>query len=414
MKNFKYAFNEISRRPFLFIIIIIQIAVATIILSSGLDTSLKVMKKTEQAKEVLREDIYNIVVNNPEDTLKNIEENKEKIVDLYEYISEEYKGYDVIQANMFIKDFSEKDSFAYSLDEKTVFNPGASARGEFNNIKVVQISKEYINNFNLKVESGRSFSSDDFNDKDIIPVILGANYKGIYKVGDVFDFYDYEVDEMRKIEVIGILNEDSYYYNQTDIEILDDQIIYAKSDINLSSSNENIYKGITFIHLITDNKDEALVNIQNKCKELGLFTISLQGSDECMEIVISELNKEVFSSLSISACILLFIIISITTIQMNLVEVRINEFVVHLLSGATKRDIVIRCIYSNCIYLITGIVFGAIIKYNISNKSVINYLGEVNIILGGVFLVLLFLTSILPCLKIKNIEINQAIRGLNI
>ncbi len=86
-----------------------------------------------------------------------------------------------------------------------------------------EIHVEYVNenNFkawNVKVVEGRDFNSDDFDNLDMnvpVSVILGNEFKTVYKVGDTINIHDeYYGDD--SAEIIGFLNEGAYLeaYNQ--------------------------------------------------------------------------------------------------------------------------------------------------------------------------------------------------------
>lgn len=139
------------------------------------------------------------------------------------------------------------------LDEKFIVG-GIEAKNqkieEINKIitplNSIQLGKSTINNIELNkmIESGREFTKEDFEldeNKVIIPLILGNNYKNQFEIGDTFSFFYIGKEFSGKI--IAFLSEDSdIKIDDVETKSLDNTIIMPSFEINTNYSDEYFNK----------------------------------------------------------------------------------------------------------------------------------------------------------------------------
>lgn len=421
MKNIIYTLNEISRKPLLLIAIVVQVIIGTMILIEGLESTVEVIDTVNITKEMFKDkDIYRLQDSSSDNKFKDILTNSEKyeegLKELYFYLknSKEFCFYSQQSTNMVIKDFSDEDIFYDYLDNKYSINPTDEIKGKYSVIKSFNIDSDYIKQYDFNISKGRKFVESDFNIQDEVPVLLGAKYDGIYKIGDSFQIFDYYNNKCKKIKVIGILSKNTYSMSGFSIDTLDDRIIYPYENLGDNSSMNDYLNRFVDSYIITEDKDKTLFNIREKSGGLCLFEYTLHSCSGEIENLINYSKNSAYSSIGLSLCILFFTSIAIITVQLNTFQERINEYGVHLLSGASKSDIVIRNIYFTVVYLTIGMISGALCKYELEDPIVSRFDYRIVILLIIVYLILLFLISILPYRKIKNMEVNDIIRGINV
>lgn len=123
MRNIKYAIEDIIRRPFIFFIIIIQIVVATMILSTGLCWNIKTMDTVNRTKNMFNgKDVYQLTNDmDPKyiDESLSKSDGMDRMYELYTFLKEN-KDFSICAAattNILIKDFVDKEKFYYKTDK---------------------------------------------------------------------------------------------------------------------------------------------------------------------------------------------------------------------------------------------------------------------------------------------------------
>lgn len=225
-------------------------------------------------------------------------------------------------------------------------------------VKAIRVNKNFISNFGLNMLEGRDFKDTEYyyTKSNVLPIIVGYNYKNIYDVGDTIYYFDNGI----KCEaiVVGILDKqqsipqkfdtfnaeyvakvsDNYYS-------LDDNIIIPINDV-YKLRNSEYYNLMLGNFIFIDNrksnleKKEIISNIQEKVEKATNTKFNLKFYDN--EIT-AEVNKyiEVRDNYK-KTFIISFVFVTITMIVsiINMINSRKMEFGVYLFSGSKVRDII--------------------------------------------------------------------------
>lgn len=424
MRNVKYAIDGIVRKPIMLFAIVVQILIGTMILFEGISISLKTIDTINRTKGMFADKkVYRLI--NDTNIENEINLNKED-----DFNNRAYEMYKKLKnsndfsvclsqfSNILIKDFCEDDKFYYMPDKEKKYdiNPYQNVNGKFSDLKGYYIDEGYAEEFPFELSEGRNFTKEDFDLEDNIPVILGAEYKGIYNIGDRFKYFDYRNLVEKNIEVVGIAKENSYFFHSGDITTLDDRVICPTENFKLDDKLSNKFNNfISGSLVVTNNKDKALKELRGISSSLGLYTLNLRSCDSDIQFLIESLSKDCKDSILLSLTIFLFVSIGIITVQLNNIKERLKEFGIHLLIGSNKKDIALRNFYTVAIYLGLGMILGSYFEY-LSNKNLYDFftwdIRGVFIILV-IYLILLFIISYFPYRKIRKLEVNNIIRGLN-
>ena len=166
------------------------------ILSIGL-TLLMNIQTNEQVEEYKENQYYTILDNFLGDAAAEMEgkEGREKLQTFLKLLEESsyFNYYQMYAQPIYVADYKGKDENIYmygyksNLDEMTIKLVGTD--GIVRNSTCVEgfwIGENVMQDFNLDLQDGRNFEPEDFilTTNDEIEVILGANYKDEYKVGD--------------------------------------------------------------------------------------------------------------------------------------------------------------------------------------------------------------------------------------
>ena len=424
MRNFKYAIDGIVRKPLMLFAIVIQVLIGTMILFEGISISLKTIDTINRTKGMFTDKkVYRLINNTNIGNEKNLNKEDDFGNRAYEMYKELRNSADFTVcssqfSNILIKDFCDDDKFYYLTDKEKKYdiNPYENVNGKFSDLKGYYVDKGYAEEFPFELSEGRNFTKEDFELEDNIPVILGAEYKEIYKIGDRFKYFDYKNLVEKNIEVVGILKDDCYFFDNGDITTLDDRVICPTEDFKFDDKFANKFDNfINSCMIVASDKDSVLKEIREDSSSLGLYTFSLRSCDSDIQFLIDNLGKDCKDSILLSFTIFLFVSIGIITVQLNNIKERLKEFGIHLLIGSSKRDIALRNFYTVAIYLGLGMILGSYFEY-FSNKNLYNFftwdIRGLFIILV-IYLILLFIISYFPYKKIRKLEVNNIIRGLN-
>ena len=124
--------------------------------------------------------------------------------------------------------------------------------------------------------------------------------------------------------------------------------------------------------------------------------------------------KNLKAALLLNTVILLFIVVGIITVQLNSIKDKRVEYGMHLLCGASKKDIILRNIYSVAIYLAIGMLIGSYIEYKrLMMYNAHDYDGRIFVMLFIIYIILVAVISYVPCRKLKKLQVNDIVRGLS-
>lgn len=416
MRNLKYAIDEIVRKPITFFMIIIQIVLSSTLLLQTISSFCEANYTYKMTKNILEnKNLYSMSIgfetSNKNDNV-SIEDKKDFYFTRYMKLNQNNNFIYLLQfeSNILVKDFTDKNEFYNSLEVKYMENPYKNINGKFSNIRCFYISKNYFKEFPLRIEKGRTFKSEDFSKEDIIPIILGNNYFGIYDIGDEFDYFDYFNKKEKKLKIIGILEKNSYYYSSYGICDLKNYIICPVKDIKDSSVDLDNYANLDRGLIIADNKEKALDELRDIYGETNTSEINLESVKDRVDRLINVLYENAKKELSTLFIIVLFLSAGIITVQLNSIEKHLTEYGIHLLSGARKRDILVRQAYLISIYFILGTSIDLFFEYLFKS---INFKVNIIIIFIVFYIILAMIIFFFPYRKIKKLQINDIIRGID-
>lgn len=197
-------------------------------------------------------------------------------------MSEDFKVLTVFNQALHVSDFRGDSRFYYNSEEfiKNTANSDI-------NIKALQINKEAYDFYNIEIDSGKNIDWESLSlsyNGTLIPVLLGSDYKDIYRQGDIINGNFYSKD--MGFEVIGFLKENSSIQYQIYSEFdLDTHIVIPYPEELWNVNNNFQFESILYFAMINcdilPNVDET--QLLKKMKEImertGFTGFSLVGID---------------------------------------------------------------------------------------------------------------------------------------
>jgi putative ABC transport system permease protein len=411
----KYAYKGICRNLIFTLLIIIQLVFAFMCIYQNLDLTNKVSKDYNQFKKMFGSyKVYKLeLVSSPQKFLHNTSiEDLRKCFGFLES-SPQYNFCEISNLGLYIekfkgdlKPFRETD-YDMTENQKELFCA-----------KNYIVDKNFINKFPVKLDLGRTFKNEEFDVNygkyKPIPILVGSNYKKYFNVGDEITYHR-ERNVLSKAKIVGIIKENQVIPGELMSEskyINLNNYILTTDSVNISEMS--MYFGKIIGNYVLFNNDftkqqidEFTKNLKNIFEQNGDIKIGLRSLNDDVNT-----EKELFKeqnkiALGTSIIIIMFVSITIVISLLNSIMNRKQEFIIHILNGATLKDI------SIIIYLEVFIIF--MVSYIISIPFIFKFQYSQSkfllIISFFIMILLSFLISFIPILKIRNLKIHQLIKG---
>lgn len=142
----------------------------------------------------------------------------------------------------------------------TAVNNGNSRKQTF-------IDSDMYDLYNFRIDFGRNFTEDDFQNKDVIPMIVGYDIRNDYKIGEVYTFGRGDKKDIQA-KVIGYFSKDQNFASLLElVDITNNTLLMPISKNlvknNFTESDFDMYLNGMVLELKTDEdarKIETLIN----------------------------------------------------------------------------------------------------------------------------------------------------------
>jgi len=297
---------------------------------------------------------------------------------------------------MLVKNFRGGNQFVYS-------------ESNLNNLKCFQLNQKAFDFYHLKISNSFEFQWDkvDYN-SDKIPVLLGSDYQGVYKIGDSFvsEYYSKNFEFI----VAGFLEPNSFVYYKGNPEFYLDQYIIIPYPPKCYSVDPTdfFFEGILYFAMINGDISGNISerNLISKLKgiadETGFDNYAILGlpmfSQKYSEIVSVISNNQRLLSISIF-CILILVVFIQHGIVRIILSRRKEVYKMYWLTGdSSHTSIYLRDI--GIPYVFAFLLANAFIAICIERISYIVLFATLGIT------ILIFITSVFSCRKQYVLETN--------
>ncbi|WP_312092405.1 hypothetical protein [Aminipila sp.] len=321
--------------------------------------------------------------------------------------------YSIVEQPIDIPAENVSNKFAYGyedgLDKESSYSVGEKGTPLIW-AKSMQITDDVLEKFGVKVESGRRFTEKDFefNPSDTVKVILGNEYKSYYQVGDLFDA-EYLFTPI-KCQVVGILPEKSLVAKYGNFIPLDRYILLP------SFNKMSYYQNPELAKIVLSQQASGEITTTDQAIDVNQLVSHLSQKYDTLNFIVvrEDLNKiqnlfnvseETLKQLVILLIsIIIFTIIGISVGFFGRIKRNYKTYGIHLLSGACMGDIAMYTINAIAVVIMSAYAFSAIIS------AMVFGIGTYLIIIFGLAVIILLLSSLYPIFKILNMETCLLIR----
>lgn len=419
------AIKRIKKMGIIGFLIIIQLSVGL----TMINTSGRLLEDSQNRKEGIENlfDIANTTMVKI-DIIEDIGTDAKKYWKYLKKALETKDIYENMKKNKFIKDYyiygedgNKYDVFEENLPEKYK-NLSDIHRGI--HLGEIIINENFFNHYDIKISSGRTFTSEDFNKsykEGNIPILMGKDFEGIYKLGQEFKvkyFSDAITDENNKItlkedfitfEIVGFLENNAIPIPNGPTELFATTLLYSNGIKVIPSVKDYLgYNALPmtidtalFIERSSDVTESELVKeLNNKLEKHGLkanlFTLSNTTT------VIESYERDVESSLALGGLLLIISMIGTSCIMLGQLNKRKKEFGIKIAMGATLNEIA-KDIFLEILAMATIATIISLIL-NIKNGIGFSIIG-INIVLVTVISLIIAIFPIREIKKMKVIEL---------
>lgn len=421
MQNLKYAYMSISKKYLLSILIILQVAVASILIYSVISIGNEIVEDANNVLNIFSgKKAYQMKCSLYfSDRLNNNKFNEDEILEAYNLLSKNtFEHFYSVSSFTWVREFDGIQKFVNNAHSLVVDGE------KYIPVNSFSVDKNMFSNFKLKTVYGTVFATEDFEkEEDIIKVMLGYDYKDFYKPGDTLIIYD-DNDRVRRAEVVGILEKDSFLLNKVDttdiftnlnsyivipyidLDKLDKSRLLKNHSIQVFDLINNSY--FIFEGSTTDDEiNKVIIDINNKLESLNIGSQIIENVDEYIDVNNTMLldQKRFISILAI--IIITFLSLGMITSMLYSIKNDQKLFGVHILSGAVIEDLLIRMFEESLLRFGFGFFVSVFFIKAIYNSLQIQIFIKIFLLL----VVVCILISLLPAYKLKKLNVSELLKG---
>lgn len=290
----------------------------------------------------------------------------------------------------------------------------------------ILINENFFNHYKLSISSGRNLLSEDFKKDfkiDNIPILMGNDFEGIYKLGEKFKVkYISEVipignkkvelkEDFITFEIVGFLERNAIPISNGPAELFGTTLLYSDGiKIIPTVTNYIGYNSITmavdtalFLERTSKVSERELVDILNeKLKKYDLQADLYKLSNTTT--IIESYERDVKSSLFLGGLLLILSIIGTSCIILGQLKDRKKEFGIKIAMGATLNDICKDIILETLFMVIVASIISLLLNINMGiGWSIV----LINLIIVSITTLLI---SMFPIIEIKKMKIIDLVR----
>lgn len=406
----RYAYINQSKHIIVNLLLLIQLVVGFLGIHYGFNLFMDNKEKKDMANKILTQDTYRIEgLYSPvrdENNLNKFEERSLATIKLFQSREENFlcqNEYGIL---------AEYFNGAMNIGR---YGRIESIKGKtYYDAPVLIVNKLFMEYYDVKVDKGRMLTDEElelkFDKPSNVKVLAGYEYSKFFDIGDKIINFD---DTLKELEIVGFLPKDmtisnfsvgneislnnyiiaGYNFHKNAEILLERSIINASYLIYDKEMDKNEIKGIN------DDLIQSFNSIHGG-------NIGLRNINHLLEYDNSIREPRVIFTMKMIGIILVFIFSAIIISSILLIDKRKKEFAVHILSGATLRDlceIVFIEIYS--LFILSMVISSTIISIVTKNMKI-----ERLVIINIIFMILAIIISIIPII-IKKPQVNNVLKG---
>ena len=304
---------------------------------------------------------------------------------------------------------------------------GYSVRDDYLSLKAIYADRLLINEPNVSLASGEWFSDggfyvDDPNDIHL-PVIMGADYRDLYEIGDTLTNAHYGSMNPITLCVTGFLKRDSWYYdNNNQKQMMNRYMVIPSPEVTYNYVLEDgTYDGffkacydsfkMTNARIVCDKENAEAVEKQayQIFKDNKLYEFKLNYETSAAQRGLEEIRSLTVSSMAISVFTLLLSILMFS-IQAHYKLIKYKKkYGIYMMSGITAtRLLMIIILDTILLFVLTNIL--TVLVYNVIGFMTVALSVHTVIVILALEFALLCFMGLSGHIKVHQINMSAALR----
>ncbi|MBO5299902.1 MAG: ABC transporter permease [Clostridia bacterium] len=457
---FEYLFGSFSKKPFLGIVLILQIAISSFIIFSAMFSYMKAKDETESVSSKFKDSFSGSLTFNhmgqtdsaravtsymlsgeiegiDDETLHGYDALYNDLLSI-EYASA-YYNFDFMSLSYWdpvnkveLTEEKERHRAMFSADD---LDPDFGLIDQNGQFHANYVDLRFINAFKLNAEKGRMFTEEDFNynlSTDEIPIVMGHRFAKYFDIGDILRLKPTMLGrKIYNLRVIGFLPENSGYVVGSNVTSLDCRILLP---INLQTYADHIeYNGdlsFTWAFNIYSKIEGTMFIVKNEERELFISEVNSilekHGLESAFIVNTTKDSAQLLADRYVQmfrirvGCLVLTLTFSFLTLvfsMLNKILSNIKNYAIYILTGSTVHEIGLFASLESFVYCVLGSILGfmAFSSYYSMYPELRLYNDFVYTV--GFSIILLFVVGIavtvffVSVLKIQCYDISMLIRG---
>ncbi len=267
------------------------------------------------------------------DRLKLFYDGLETLGDAYVYVHTQPIG---LSQN----DSKIDESFLQGYESGNPWPPSSRDNRTYYSVKSVQLNAQAFSMFPISVKDGQSFSPEDFHESQILPVLLGASYSGIFEIGNTLTANylgkDFEV------KVIGLLEENSFVVRNDEI-FLDRYIVMPAQQFGIPTDEDDVaFQQRHYLQIINgaiyseDQKDIVQAKLEQVKEDVNFPHSALLGMPALpLGKLFNAIDEMLYLIQAFSIVLMVACILGITILMRKKIQDNYKNMMLHLISGGT-------------------------------------------------------------------------------
>ena len=235
----------------------------------------------------------------------------------------------------------------------------------FRSYNSIQVGSRFLEHFSFEVEAGRLFEPADFDmHNDVIPLLLGSEYRAYVGLGDTFEFW--MVGYVFTGEVVGFLREGTYYNNSHDLIATDRFIVLPAlvSDGLISSGDRTLALRTYLNHvsglILSDLPNRTIQSlITQRSLELNITPFALERTMSLNLTMLGIDRGQLQATIMVVAMLMIIITCFSVSISMTTMINRFKRDIATVANGLSrirlKRNIALSIIFINLISAVVSL-----------------------------------------------------------
>ncbi|MCR5792830.1 MAG: hypothetical protein K6G65_06650 [Lachnospiraceae bacterium] len=305
-----------------------------------------------------------------------------------------------------------------------------SRKGEiYTQLKTVEMNLGAYDEFRLETEEGEGFTKENMtlnNDRDVMPVLLGNNYKGTFQIGDVVEiqYIGFQnANPLCDVRITGFLKKGEklpIYGGEDEFVELDNYVVLPMG-MNITYLPESVDKRTVYANtqyisaieysFVSMNKgydySDYVLEANRLSTELDLFKLYFSATSFGLEMLENETRESTQSLLLLTIAMVCFMLFCIISSCINRFRKNARVYAIYLLNGSELANIILAYLVEMTVLMVPGMVLNYLLIARVNRWT--GNMAPFLLVVGMAILVVFLVAAVIHT-KLRTLNIEEYMR----